>query len=45
MEKANESLGEDKYVHLIPAQESTGYRPGRKSAHRRRGKKRGGPTS
>ncbi len=35
MEKANESLGEDKYVHQIPAQQSTGYRPGRKSHQRR----------
>jgi uncharacterized radical SAM protein YgiQ len=40
MEKANESLGEGKYVHQISAQKSTGYRPGRKSAHRRQGKKR-----
>jgi uncharacterized radical SAM protein YgiQ len=35
MEKANESLGEGKYVHQIPAQKSTGYRPGRKTAPRR----------
>jgi uncharacterized radical SAM protein YgiQ len=31
MEKANEALGEGKYVHQIPGQKSTGYRPGRKS--------------
>jgi uncharacterized radical SAM protein YgiQ len=35
MEKANESLGEGKYVHQIPAHQSTGYRPGRKSHQRR----------
>jgi hypothetical protein len=35
MEKANESLGEGKYVHQIPSPEpSKGYRPGRKSARR-----------
>jgi hypothetical protein len=35
MEKANESLGEGKYVHQIPNPESgKGYRPGRKSARR-----------
>jgi radical SAM superfamily enzyme YgiQ (UPF0313 family) len=39
MEKANQSLGEGKYVHQIPTPESKGYRPGRKSAQRRRGKK------
>jgi uncharacterized radical SAM protein YgiQ len=39
MERANESLGEGKYVHQIPNQESTGYRPGRTSAKRRPGKK------
>src|SRR4051812_47041105 len=46
MEKANESLGEGKYVHQIegggtnsPA--NGGYRPGRKSAQRRPGKKKG----
>jgi hypothetical protein len=36
MEKANESLGEDKYVHQIPAQNSAGYRPGRKTHQRRK---------
>jgi uncharacterized radical SAM protein YgiQ len=36
MEKANESLGEGRYVHQIPAQKSAGYRPGRKSAKRRK---------
>lgn len=41
MEKANQSLGEGKYVHQISARESTGYRPGRKSASRRQGKKKG----
>jgi hypothetical protein len=46
MEKANQSLGEGKYVHQIegvgtsrPANE--GYRPGRKSAQRRPGKQKG----
>jgi hypothetical protein len=40
MEKANESLGEGKYVHQIPNPEPhTGYRPGRKTA-RRQDKKR-----
>ena len=39
MEKANESLGEGKYVHQIPNPESKGYRPGRKSAQKRQGKK------
>jgi Domain of unknown function (DUF3362) len=35
MEKANESLGEGKYVHQIPTAESSkGYRPGRKTARR-----------
>jgi Domain of unknown function (DUF3362) len=34
MEKANQSLGEGKYVHQIPTAESKGYRPGRKSARR-----------
>ena len=38
MEKANESLGEGKYVHQIPNPGSSkGYRPGRKSAKRRTG--------
>ena len=33
MEKANESMGEGKYVHQIPNPEpNTGYRPGRKTA-------------
>jgi hypothetical protein len=42
MEKANELLGEGKYVHQIPKPEtSAGYRPGRKSARRRQGKKQG----
>ena len=46
MEKANESLGDGKYVHQIPNPESSpepskGYRPGRKSAKRRQGKKKG----
>ena len=42
MEKANESLGEGKYVHQIPNPEpNAGYRPGRKSAQRRQGKKKG----
>ena len=42
MEKANQSLGEGKYVHQIPNPESSkGYRPGRKSAQRRQGKRRG----
>ncbi|AMV40028.1 YgiQ family radical SAM protein [Planctomyces sp. SH-PL62] len=40
-EKANESLGEGKYVHQIPPQGSKGYRPGRTSAQRRQGKKQG----
>jgi hypothetical protein len=41
MEKANESLGEGNYVHQIPQPDpSAGYRPGRKSAQRRQGKKR-----
>ena len=32
-EKANESMGEGKYVHQIPNPEpNTGYRPGRKTA-------------
>ena len=40
MEKANQSLGDGRYVHQIPKPESdAGYRPGRKSAHRRQGKK------
>ncbi len=40
MEKANESLGDGKYVHQIPSPESgKGYRPGRKTA-RRQDKKR-----
>src|SRR5258708_5649371 len=35
MEKANESLGDGKYVHQIPNPESSkGYRPGRKTARR-----------
>ncbi len=35
MEKANQSLGEGKYVHQIPNPESSqGYRPGRKTARR-----------
>jgi Domain of unknown function (DUF3362) len=39
VEKANESLGEGKYVHRIPKPEpGKGYRPGRKSAQRRQGK-------
>ncbi len=39
--QANESLGAGKYVHQIPNPEpNTGYRPGRKSAQRRQGKKR-----
>ena len=43
MEKANESLGEGMYVHQIPNPEPTkGYRPDRKSAKRRQGKKRRG---
>ncbi|HEV3166656.1 MAG TPA: YgiQ family radical SAM protein, partial [Isosphaeraceae bacterium] len=42
MEKANQSLGEGKYVHQIPNSESKGYRPGRKSAQRRHGKRKGG---
>jgi uncharacterized radical SAM protein YgiQ len=41
MEKANEALGEGKYVHQIPNHESRGYRPGRKLAQRRQGKKQG----
>jgi hypothetical protein len=46
MEKANHSLGEGKYVHQIenrPEQRPAngGYRPGRKSAQRRPGKKKG----
>lgn len=46
MEKANQSLGEGKYVHQIerdgtPRPSSGGYRPGRKSAQRRPGKKGG----
>jgi hypothetical protein len=42
MEKANESLGEGKYVHQIPNPKSgEGHRPGRKSAKRRQGKKKG----
>ena len=45
MEKANQSLGEGKYVHQIDAMSAQrpsdgGYRPGRKSAKRRQGKKR-----
>jgi hypothetical protein len=36
MESAAESLGEGKYVHQIPNPESTGCRPGRKSATRRK---------
>ncbi len=40
IEKANQSLGEGKYVHQIPSSEpKTGYRPGRKTA-RRQDKKR-----
>jgi uncharacterized radical SAM protein YgiQ len=40
MEKANASLSEGKYVHQIPKPKpSAGYRPGRRSAHRRPGKK------
>jgi hypothetical protein len=36
MEKANESLGEGKYVHQISnPKPNTGYRPGRKTARRR----------
>ncbi len=42
MERANESLGEGKYVHQIPAKESTGYRPGRKTQTRRQANKRPG---
>ena len=45
MEKANESLGEGKYVHQIPNPEpNKGYRPGRKTACRRdqRRKRKGG---
>jgi uncharacterized radical SAM protein YgiQ len=42
MEKANASLGEGNYVHQIAHPEpSKGYRPGRKSAQRRPGKKTG----
>ena len=48
MEKANESLGEGKYVHQIPNPESSeGYRPGRKSAsggRTRAGKRKGGDS-
>jgi hypothetical protein len=39
MEKANQSLGEGRYVHQIPNPESKGYRPGRKSAKRQERKK------
>ena len=40
--QANEALGEGKYVHQIPNPEpNAGYRPGRKSAQRRQGKKKG----
>jgi hypothetical protein len=42
MEKANESLGEGKYVHQIENEPRQGYRPGRKSARRRQRKKGGG---
>jgi uncharacterized radical SAM protein YgiQ len=45
MQEANRALGEGKYVHQIPARKSTGYRPGRRSAHRRPGKKGGGSVS
>lgn len=38
--RANEAIAEGKYVHQIPAQKTSGYRPGRKSAQRREGKKR-----
>ena len=46
MEKANQSLGEGKFVHQIegdgtPRPANSGYRPGRKSAQRRQGKKKG----
>ncbi|MGC8643759.1 MAG: YgiQ family radical SAM protein [Isosphaeraceae bacterium] len=39
MEKANEALGEGKYVHQIPDRRSTGYRPRRKNARHWQGKK------
>jgi len=44
--QANDSLGEGKYVHQIDAEPAPkpangGYRPGRKSAQRRPGKKKG----
>jgi len=45
MEKANESLGDGKYVHQIPSPESSkGYRPGRKTVRRqdKRRKEKGG---
>jgi radical SAM superfamily enzyme YgiQ (UPF0313 family) len=46
MEKANQSLGEGKYVHQIDGDGTTrpangGYRPGRKSAQRQPGRKKG----
>jgi uncharacterized radical SAM protein YgiQ len=46
MEKANQSLGEGKYVHQIEGDGTArtangGYRPGRNSAQRRQGKKKG----
>jgi hypothetical protein len=46
MERANQSLGEGKYVHQIDAEPKPrpaggGYRPGRKSAQRRQGKNKG----
>ncbi|MHC5540521.1 YgiQ family radical SAM protein, partial [Singulisphaera rosea] len=46
IEKANQSLGDGKYVHQIegdrtPSPSNGGYRPGRKSAQRRQGKRTG----
>ena len=44
--QANDSLGEGKYVHQIEAKtKSGGYRPDRKTARRREGKKGGRPKS
>ena len=42
MKKANQSLGEGKYVHQIPNPEPTeGYPPGQQSAQKRQGNKKG----